>query len=84
MAILETIEFTGGSVTIPRTAESLSESASEWMALAAIHFAEAEAQREAGDLDKAIEQTCFAETKLATARMRLIEARELEAMVRGS
>lgn len=55
-----------------------------WLALAELHFAEAQAQLDNGNLDTAIEQTRFAEMKLAIARVKMIEARELEAMERGS
>jgi len=62
---------------------SLQDDIAGWMALAELHFAEAEAQLDNGNLDTAIEQTRFAETKLATARAKMIEARELEAMETG-
>lgn len=71
---------------LPFRSESLSlqDDIAGWMALAELHFAEAEAQLNNGNLDTAIEQTRFEETKLATARVKMIEAREIEAMERGS
>lgn len=80
-----TMSFPCGDVARPTpTVDSLTQSAAEWQALAELHFAVAQAATDNGDLETAITQTRYAETKLATARLRLIEARELEAMVRGS
>jgi len=81
----ESIGLAGGEVSRPKpTVDSLVQSAIEWQALAELHFAEAQAAAEAGNLELAIEQNRFAENKLATARVRLIEAHELRAMERGS
>jgi len=81
----ESIVFVGGEVSRPKpTVASLVQSAIEWQWLAELHFAEAQAAAETGNIELAIEQNRFAENKLATARVRLIEARELRAMERGS
>jgi len=68
----------------PAGAGELQDSIAEFVALAEIHFAEVQVQLDDGNLDSAIEQSRFAETNLATARALMLEARELEAMVRGS
>jgi len=69
--------------TPARTVESLRQEAAEWLGGAELHSEEAQAQNNYGDLDKAIEQTRFAETKLAAARAKMLEARKLEAMGTG-
>lgn len=84
MVILETVKIPGGAITIPRTSASLKQSAQEWLDGAEIYFTEAQSQLGDGNLDEAIRQTRFTETKLAAARMRMVEARELEAMGNGS
>lgn len=70
--------FPGGQVTDTSTVESLSESASEWIALASLHETAAEVAAEHGDFHMAIEQLRFAETKIATARVRYADAQNLE------
>lgn len=55
-----------------------------WAAMAGIHQAEGENLLDAGQLDQAAQQFLFAERKLSAARVRITEARELEAMENGS
>lgn len=75
----------GGKVTDPDQAiQVLCAEAGEWTGMASIHFADGESLIAPETLDKAIQQLAFSVTKINTARMKLIEARELQAMDRGS
>jgi hypothetical protein len=72
------LNFAGGQVPFPTpTVPALRESAFEWLGQASIHFDAGVTEAEDGDINVAIEQLQFAETKVATARMRLCEARNL-------
>lgn len=82
---MASLQFVGGPVELPEpTIEELCGSASNWLGDASIHFSAGESLVDSLDLDEAIVQLAFAVTKINTARMRLIEARELEAMEKGS
>ncbi len=79
------VQFLGGAVDLQPTVPILRENAGDWLGHARIHFDDGDRLvLDGGDLDRAIEQLAFAVTKINTARMRLIEARELQAMERGS
>jgi hypothetical protein len=79
-------QFPGGAIEVRQpTVPLLAENACEWLGDARLHFDEGERLvADAMDLDRAIEQLAYSVTKINTARMRLIEARELEAMEKGS
>lgn len=79
-----TIAFPGGDSLLQPTISSLKESAGSWAAMGRVHAADAEIAMGEGKMALAMLQFRYAETKLATARVYLAEALELEAMEYGS
>lgn len=74
--------FAGGPVVDTTTVEGFRQSAAEWIALASLHESAAEVAADAGDFETALEQLRFAETKIATARVRYADARKLQERLR--
>jgi hypothetical protein len=73
-----TLQFSGGDVEKPTpTVATLCENAGQWLGHAQIHFAEGENLVDLEDLDGAIDQLATTVRKINTARLRLIEARQI-------
>lgn len=78
-------ELESGPVPQPQlSGDELCAVAFDWSDRASNHMAQGESHAMAWNLDAAIEQYRFAETKIATCRVKLTEARERQAMENGS
>jgi hypothetical protein len=79
-------QFSGGEVgTLPEpTVEVLRENSAAWRAMAQVHFADGERLADEGDIDGAIEQFALGVRTFNSARLQLIEARELQQRVQTS
>jgi hypothetical protein len=71
-------QFAGGALELPKpVAETLCENSAAWRGMAQEHFADGERRADAGDLDGAIEQFALGVRTFNSARLMLLEARQL-------